>query len=159
MDWLTTYKLPLTLFLDNHDIRNNYNFFRRLQTAGMTIQNHTMNHPKLTNLPLADQQAEICAAADTYKSVFDYRPTLMRPPYGLFNDTTRQAAACGMKAIVMWHARIIKGVIQYQEGDRLQPGDIVLMHFSLEFMTDIQAFINQIEHDHLQVGRLEDWLQ
>jgi hypothetical protein len=35
----------------------------------------------------------------------------------------------------------------------------VLMHFRNEFLQDMQAFEDQVTKDHLQVGRLEDWIQ
>ena len=159
--WLIQHKLPFSLFLANDGIKNNYNYFKALQNAGMTVENHTLHHPNLKKLTLAQQRAEICDAADTYQQVFGTRPVLFRPPYGSFNDLTRQAAAdCGMKAIIMWKAVATGGALQFQDqATYLHAGDIVLMHFRSEFLQDMNAFIRQIEADHLQVGRLEDWLQ
>lgn len=159
-DWLTEHRLPFTLFLVNDGIKDNYDYFRQLQSAGMTIQNHTLTHPDLNKLTLEQQQAEICGAADTYSAIFGRRPTLLRPPYGEVSELTRQAAAsCGMKAIIMWHAKANGGSMQFQDDNQnLQPGDIVLMHFRPEFLKDMKAFIDQVSKDHLQIGRLEDWL-
>lgn len=159
LNWLTRHHLPFSLFLSDDGINNNYQYFRVLQAAGMAIQNHTLSHPKLTKLNLDQQKAEICGAADTYEKVFGHRPTLFRPPYGLFNDLTRQAVAeCGMKAIIMWHASVDRGAMYFQEGTHLLPGDIVLFHFRHEFMNDMQVLIDQLERDQLKIGRLEDWL-
>lgn len=159
--WLMAHHLPISLFLDDDAIKSNYPYFGRLQRAGMTIQNHTMTHPRLIKLNLGQQKAEICGTADTFANIFGRRPTLFRPPYGLFNDVTRQAATeCGMQAIVMWHATVDDGVMRFQnETKRLEPGDIVLMHFRPNTLQDIRAFIDQVHKDNLQVGRLEDWLK
>ena len=161
LDWLTRHHLPLTLFLTSDGIKNNYSFFKKLQSVGMTIQNHTVSHPHLPSLNFDRQKAEICGASDAYQSVFGRRPTLFRPPYGEYNDDTRRAAAaCGVKALVLWHVVIgTGGDVQFQTGNNhLQPGDIVLMHFRHEFLADVQAFAQEVEHNHLQIGRLEDWI-
>ncbi len=157
--WLLDHRLPFTLFLTDAAIKNNYEYFGRLQAAGLTIEDHTLTHPNLTKLSLEQQKTEICGTADIYQTVFGSRPTLFRPPYGAYNEATLQAAAaCGMKAIVLWRAIVKSGVVQFQNGTALEPGDIVLMHVRPEFIQDIQAFMNQVAKDHLQVGRLEDWL-
>ena len=158
--WLTQHHLPFTLFLTDNGIKNNYKFFQLLQSAGMSIEDHTVSHPDLTRLTLDQQKAEICGAADKYADVFGRRPTKLRPPYGKANQLTIQAAQmCGMKQIVMWRAVVEKGVIHYQDNNtHFNPGDIVLMHFTNDFSQDIEAFINQANADHLQVANLEDWL-
>jgi len=160
LDWLTMRHLPFSLFLDDAAIRDNYAYFRHLQTFGMLIEDHTLTHPKLTQLNQSQQQAEICGAADTYSKVFARRPTLFRPPYGLMNAATLQAAAaCGMHAVVMWHATVDGGAMHFQGTNHLEPGDIVLMHFKPDFTADMQAFSAQAQKDHLQIARLEDWLK
>jgi peptidoglycan/xylan/chitin deacetylase (PgdA/CDA1 family) len=160
-DWLLKHNLPFTLFLEDDLVKNDLDYFRDLQNAGMTIQDHTITHADLTTLNLDQQKSEICGAADNFQSAFGSRPTLFRPPYGSFNDATKQAATeCGMKAIVVWHAKANGGSIQFQDGNtHFLPGDIVLMHFRNEFLQDMKAFEDQVTKDHLQVGRLEDWIQ
>lgn len=161
LDWLVSHHLPFSMFLYNGVVKDNYQYFAKLQSAGLVVENHTLNHPQLPKLNLDQQRAEICGAADTYAQVFGRRPTLLRPPYGMFDDTTRQAAAeCGMRAIVMWHATVDKGAMHFQDDiGHLESGDIVLMHFRPEFLQDIQVLTNQVQQDKLRIGRLEDWLR
>ena len=160
-DLLTSQHLPFTLFLDDHAIRNDYGYFAHLQAAGMTIQNHTVNHARLKNLTFDGQKAEICGASDIFANSFGQRPTLFRPPYGQFNDDTRRAVLeCGMKAIVMWRSVVENGQVYFQfDKTHLEAGDIVVMHFTPNFPKDMEAFINQAQKDHLRIGRLEDWLK
>jgi peptidoglycan/xylan/chitin deacetylase (PgdA/CDA1 family) len=160
-DWLMSHKLPFTLFLEDDLVKDNYSYFRDLQGAGMTIQDHTITHTDLSTLDLDRQKTEICGAADNFETAFGSRPTLFRPPYGSFNQATKQAAAeCGMKALIIWHAKANGGSIQFQDGNtHFLPGDIILMHFRAEFLQDMRAFTDQAAKDHLQVGRLEDWIQ
>lgn len=158
--WLVSQRLPFTLFLTNDAIKNDYAYFQKLQSAGLSIEDHTLHHPRLNRLSFANQKTEICTTADQYASVFGQRPVLFRPPYGLLNASIVQAAQiCGMKAIIMWHVDVENSVIKYQQGNHLQPGDIVLMHFHSNLSTDLQVFTNQVQKDNLQIGHLEDWIQ
>lgn len=158
--FMNRHHLVATLFLNDSKISDNYNFFRSLQSAGNPIENHTVNHHDLTKLSYVQQKKEICDNADTFSRVFGKRPTLFRPPYGAFNDNTRRAAAdCGMTALIHWHAKANGGSIQYQQGDKLQPGDIVLMHFRKEVLADLTAFTDAAQKAHLQTVLLENWIK
>ncbi len=160
-DWLSSHHLPFTLFLTDDAIKNNYGYYQGFQSHGMTIEDHTLHHPRLDRLDLAGQQAEICQTADKYAQIFGSRPTLLRPPYGAYNDLTRHvAAACGIKAIIMWDVVIDNGQIGYVKGlDHLEPGDIVLMHFKSYFVKDAELFMSEVQKNNLQIGKLEDWLK
>jgi len=160
-DWLILHRLPFSLFLDNHAINTDYAYFGRLQSAGMAIQNHTLNHAYLPRLSLDEQKAEICGAADVFASVYGKRPRLFRPPYGAYSDTTRQAAQeCGMQAIVMWRAFVDNGEVHFQTPKaHLESGDIVLLHFKPSLIRDIEVLTDEASKSHLRVGRLEDWLK
>jgi hypothetical protein len=63
-----------------------------------------------------------------------------------------------MKAVVLWTAAVNDGVVQFQVGDKLKAGDIVLMHFRHTFAADFQAFLNRAKQDGLTVVPLTDFL-
>lgn len=161
LKWLKKHHLPFSLFLVNSQISGDSGYFKQLQTAGMTIEDHSATHPDFIKLNEADQQNQICNTANNYFDSFGRRPTLFRPPYGDYNDQTRQAAAaCDVKALVLWHVVLQDGTIQYQTpATRLEPGDIILAHFQNDLIPNMQALSAELEHDHLQLGRLEDWLR
>ncbi len=162
LDWLTSRHLPFSLFLTNNGIKNNYTYFDKLRSAGMEVQNHTISHADLTKLDYKHQKHEICATSKIYAKVYGHSPTLFRPPYGAYNEDTRKAAAdCGLKAIVLWRVVIgadKTGDEQFQSKNHLQPGDIVLIHFKKDMLKDMRAFAEDAAKNHLQVGRLEDWI-
>ena len=106
------------------------------------------------------QKADICGMSSYIFDHYGYRPTLFRPPGGAYSDTMRRAAAdCGMKAIITWIAKANGGSMQYQIGNHLRPGDIVLMHFRPVFKDDFKAFIDAKNAADLQTELLEDWLK
>lgn len=159
--YITEHHYPFTLFLTNSIAGNDYGYFRRLVAeAGNTVENHTLTHPQLPKLSYEAQRKEICGQSDIIAKQFGRRPTFLRPPYGEYNDNTRRAAtACGIKAIIQWHAKVNGGSIQYQVGDHFLPGDIILMHFRPEIMDDLRAFTTEVDSQGLAVGRLEDWIK
>ena len=152
--------IKATLFLTFQAIEDNPGFFSDFQENGLPIENHTVTHTILPTLNYEQQKAEICGGADKLATLYGRRPVLFRPPGGEYNlDTQRAAYDCGMKAIVNWVAKANGSSMQYQEGDKLKPGDIVLMHFRPEFKEDLQAFLTAANASSLRTELLEDWLQ
>jgi peptidoglycan/xylan/chitin deacetylase (PgdA/CDA1 family) len=95
--------------------------------------------------------------ADYVQQQFGRRPIFFRPPGGAYSNTMRRAAAdCGMKAVVTWIAKANGGSMQYQIGDHLRPGDVVLMHFRPEFKQDMQAFLDAMTVAGLHTELLEN---
>jgi peptidoglycan/xylan/chitin deacetylase (PgdA/CDA1 family) len=161
LNWLSSHRLPFSMFLSDAGIRTNYQYFQTLQAAGMSVQNHTISHPRLPKMNADQQRAEICGASDVYQNVFKHRPTLFRPPYGEYSDVTRQIVAdCGMRALVMWKATLEGGAMHFQTPNAtLVPGDIILAHFEPDLVPNMDALARQLDQDHLQVGQLEDWIK
>lgn len=149
-----------SLFLYRHAVWRHSDYFRLWQSAGSIIENHTLSHPHLKNLTFLQQKEEICSNANAINQMFGSRPTLFRPPYGEFNNDTRQATnECGMKALVCWSVTVKDGNLHYQGTDRLRPGDIVLLHFTPQLAGDLKILLAQASIHHLQIGKLEEWLR
>lgn len=146
--------LSVTAFLVDQARRRNPAYFRALRAAGASIEDHTLTHPVLSHLPLAAQKRQICGAATRQASEFGVRPTLLRPPYGVYDrDTRRAAAACHLTAVVEWTATVDRGRLVVV-GSRLQPGDIILLHFTSRLPSDLTVALDAIRRAHLTVGRL-----
>ena len=158
---MKAYKLKASFFLVQRFISDEPSFFTTLSTqTGSLIEDHSYDHYLQTNLSLAQQTQDICSDADYIIQISGRRPVLFRPPGGDYNVETQEAAAsCGMKALVMWDVVLDNGIFQYQyAGDKLHPGDIVLIHFSTTFSEDIAAFVAAAKAQGLQFDLLENWL-
>lgn len=154
--------LKASLFLSKLFIANNPQFFTGLTAQGDLVENHTLSHDlaMVKTQGYAKQKAEICGMADYLQQQYGRRPLFYRSPGGAYNDTIRKAANdCGMKAVATWIAKANRGSMQYQIGNGLRPGDIVLMHFRPEFKKDLQAFIEAQNKAGLHTELLEDALQ
>ncbi|WP_375136558.1 polysaccharide deacetylase family protein [Streptomyces sp. MA5143a] len=177
-------RLPVSLFLTDSVVGPGYGHLARLREVGATVQNHTLDHTALRGLPYAGQRAEICGQQDKLKQRFGVRPTLFRPPYGVYDSTTLRAAAdCGIAAVVLWRASMSadgfrptatapatadgSGATTAAGGGRLRPGDIVHAHvrgrgsgrLDGASLTRVTAgLLRRIQEQGLTVGRLEDYL-
>jgi peptidoglycan/xylan/chitin deacetylase (PgdA/CDA1 family) len=148
------------LFLNEKYVRGHEAYFKAiLDSTGAVLGDHTVDHPDLRGKPYDFQHKEICDDADDLQRGLGQRPTLFRPPFGSYDQTTlKAAAACGMRASVLWTAAVNDGIVQFQAGDKLRPGDIVLMHFRKTFDEDYTAFVEQAKKDGLTPVPLADFL-
>jgi peptidoglycan/xylan/chitin deacetylase (PgdA/CDA1 family) len=150
--------IPFSAFLVQSAATTDPAYWNQVQHVGGTIESHTIHHLDLTKLSAADQRLEICGTLDPYQTEFGRRPTLFRPPYGLYNDSVRAiAASCGFKAIVMWIASTNPGRIDFQQGT-IHPGDIFLMHWRTDLYDDLNNLLALVHQNGYAIGRLEDYL-
>jgi peptidoglycan/xylan/chitin deacetylase (PgdA/CDA1 family) len=151
--------IPVTLFLTTDAIHDDEPYFARLQQHGAVIEAHTVTHTQLRGRSYAYQHHEICGSADRLGHRYQRRPVLFRPPFGTEDTTTLRAAHdCGIKAAFMWKETVHKGKVRYQEGHRVQPGDIILMHFRPAFVQDFLAALRAIHQAGLTPALLEDYI-
>jgi peptidoglycan/xylan/chitin deacetylase (PgdA/CDA1 family) len=159
VEFLKKHRVPVTLFPVVSAAREGEAYFEELQAIGATIQDHTVNHKAVNTLTPFGQHAEICKAADEFMLRFGQRPWLFRPPEGKYNDATRgEARACGMRAIVLWNGATNDGRLDLQHSGRLQPGDIILMHFRTDLLQNLRVVLRAAKAAGLEPGRLEEYL-
>ncbi len=159
-------KIPYTAFLSDYLVKEDYGYFKKMQDRGVTLNNHTLNHPYLPGLSYSEQKREICGMQDVIEKRYGKRPTVFRPPYGNYNrDTLRAAKACGIEYAPIWNEEVFADHWDYREWDRkIHPGDIVLTHFRGAddwggTMRDmVREFLDKVTAEGYAVARLEDYL-
>ncbi|GAC1418384.1 MAG: hypothetical protein NVSMB57_13040 [Actinomycetota bacterium] len=150
--------IPVSLFLVERAARAHLPFFQRLVAAGATVENHTLDHSKLTGQSAAEQTRKICGTMTSYEHMFRHRPTLFRPPFGSYNNTTRMVVRqCGMSALMMWSSIMNHGYIAVQDKN-LSAGELILMHFRTDLYDNLKNILPEIRRRHLTVARLEDYI-
>ena len=159
-EFLAANKIPVTPFLAMNAITSDPHYFNVIQgVTGQVPQDHSMTHPFLSKLSYSQQKAQICQAADEELRYYGTRPWLFRPPFGDFNaDTQRAAAACGMRALVMWDASLPHAIVRFAAGDHFRAGDILLVHWRPNMARDIAGAVAQIKAQGLRVAALQDYL-
>ncbi|WP_407311348.1 polysaccharide deacetylase family protein [Desulfosporosinus sp. SB140] len=153
------YHLPITTFLVEQAAQEHVNFWDEFIKAGGHIQDHTINHPYLTHLSLADKKAQISQPIDYFQR---YNPTVdeLRPPYGDFNEEVGQAAwASGIKYIVMWNAEMKNSVLSTRSSQGLKSGDIILLHWVPGLDRELLTLLNIIQKQNLGIADLTQALK
>ncbi len=73
-----------------------------IHKLGFEIGNHTYNHPDLTTLSYEEQLKEIKGVNDRVEEIIGLRPRFLRPPFGLFNETTLKIMDEEKMTIMNW---------------------------------------------------------
>lgn len=167
LKYVTTNRIPATVFLTNAAVAGQWNYFRKFTAAGGTVENHTMTHKSLTSgsTPLS---YEICRPQAIYGAKYGRIPTMLRPPYGnggyatTANKTRKAidatASACGVQHIVMWNAVAEKGSFRFIRGS-LKRGDIVLFHFTPSLAGELKSVMRMAAKKGLHPAPLTDYLK
>jgi hypothetical protein len=133
---------------------------------------HQKEHLDYRGQSEADQQAAMAAAADWLggADMFNWRPTLFRPPYGQYDDATLAAVqGAGMTQLVLWGWAFEQPSLtltnEYDDtGVMLKAGSILCLHhpsqpdqngYLLQQLQDALAFI---EESNLYPAWLGDFL-
>jgi peptidoglycan/xylan/chitin deacetylase (PgdA/CDA1 family) len=158
-DLLKQANIPFTMFLVQGEADAGADYFRQLQQYGGVVESHTITHPDLTTLSYGQVQNEVCGTLDDYQNLFGRRPTLFRPPYGNTNANVQAvAASCGFKAVVLWKGSTNDGRLDLQDGTNLTPGDVILMHFRTDLLTNLQKVFDTCRQQGFAIASLEDYL-
>lgn len=122
--------LPVTAFLIEQAAQRNLAYWRAFAGAGGTVADHTVSHPNLTTLSLSQGTFQWAHARLALGRWVGKAPLMGRPPYGAFDRTVAAAAhRAGLKALVGWSATVGSTGVKTWDGKRLEPGDIVLLHW------------------------------
>ncbi len=150
LDALDKYNAKATFFLVGNRISNSAEIVKRMHDSGQQIGNHTFDHANLTNLNSEDIVSEIMKTSDLINSITGSRPTLVRPPYGEFNDITNGICKLNGSAVMLWDVdtedwnnQNIDAVYNHIVNNA-NDGDVVLLHDL--YQTSVDAAIKLL-HD------------
>ncbi len=152
--------IRFTMFLIAPVAAGNPGFFKQLVAAGGVIEDHTLTHPEMKGKSYDFQHHEVCGAEASLEQTFGTHPSLFRPPYGDYDQTTLRAVHdCGLKAAFHWSETVNDGKVFYQtDNHHIAAGDIILMHFRPAFVQDVLAALTAIHDAGLTPALLEDYL-
>lgn len=158
--FIADHHLPITAFPLPMPAGTDPGFFQRVTAVpGSSVQDHSVSHADLSKLPLAQQQVEICDARDAMTRLFGTAPVLFRPPSFAWNADTLQAAAnCGIRTVLTADADFSWGAANIWHPGPLQPGDVVLMHWSDTLATDLQRALAAADAAGLKPAGVVDYL-
>jgi chitin deacetylase len=126
--------VPATFFPVGYGIQRYGRYLQLLKRDGFVVGDHTMTHPVLQRFDLDAQANEIDGQATLVRGAGLAYPRLFRPPYGSFNQDTRNLLQQRRMLMVLWsvnpqdYYRPGAKVIVSRTLAGVHPGAIVLMH-------------------------------
>ena len=143
-------ELPVTAFLIAQAAQENLPYWRAFVRAGGTVGDHTVSHPDLTRLALPQATTQWGQARRALGRWLGRAPVMGRPPYGAFDHAVEVAAyRAGLKMLVGWSVTIDHGRIRTWDGNGLEPGEIVLLHWVPGLGGQLTTLLAAIHAQHL----------
>ena len=100
IDILEQYQVKATFFVVGEWVDKYPESVKALSDAGHEVMNHSNTHPHMNQMSREEVISDVEACNDKIESVTGVRPTLIRPPYGEYNDTVISAIrSIGMEPI------------------------------------------------------------
>lgn len=133
LDILAAHGVRATFFLVGRFVAQSPELVRREIAAGHELANHTFDHPRLTQLPLDQEIAELQAGRQAIEAL-GVRPRWFRPPFGLFSGEISSIADGMGEATIGWHGTLDQFILRDPAGGvaqllrEVRPGAIILAH-------------------------------
>lgn len=131
---LEKYNVKTTFFVVGKWAEQYPDKVKALSDAGHEVENHSYDHPHMTNMSKEDMINELERCNAKIEEITGKHPTLLRPPYGDYNNAVIEAAEqCSMHTI-QWSVDSLdwKGISADDIVKRVVPkvtdGSIVLFH-------------------------------
>ena len=100
IDILGTYNVKATFFVVGDWAEKYPESVKALHDAGHEVMNHSNHHDHLSQLSAEEIAADVNACNDKIEEITGVRPTLIRPPYGEYDDKVISAIrGLGMEPI------------------------------------------------------------
>ena len=134
IDILAKYNIKATFFVVGDWVDKYPESVKALSDAGHEVMNHSNHHDHFSKLSRDQIIADVNACNDKIETVTGVRPTLIRPPYGEYDDNVITAIrAAGMEPI-QWDVDSLDwkdlsaAEITKRVTTKVQAGSIVLFH-------------------------------
>lgn len=138
IDTLGTYGVKATFFVVGDWVDKYPESVKALAAAGHEVMSHSNHHDHYNCLSADQISADLKTACDKVEAITGVRPTLIRCPYGEYDDHVITAIrGCGMEPI-QWSIDSLdwKGIsaseITKRVTSRIAPGSIILFHNAAE---------------------------
>lgn len=134
LDILKEFDVKATFFVVGRNAKWFPDLIQREIREGHEIGNHTYKHVSMRNLNKQDLEREILLSENVLYELCEYRPKLIRPPGGRYNDKVCTSAEQLDYRIVLWTIdtedwkKIDSEKIYKTVSEKIKSGDIVLFH-------------------------------
>ncbi|MFM6942926.1 MAG: polysaccharide deacetylase family protein [Aquirufa sp.] len=143
LECLAEYEAKATFFCIGKNVVENPSIIQRIQAAGHSIGNHTMNHSNAWKMDYTAYQADVTQCEEVFVQQ-QITSIGFRPPYGRITRKMYRE----MDDVILWSVltgdynaslsstEILKGILPL-----LKPGAIVVMHDSVKAFPHLQVIL------------------
>ena len=130
LDTLQANGAKATFFMLGQNVPSYPDAVRKMDSMGCELANHTYDHTSLDSLDASGVQNEVESTNSKIAAIVGHGATLVRPPYGAYNSTTK--ANAGLPMILWsvdtldWETRNAQST--YDAVMAAKDGDVILMH-------------------------------
>jgi len=146
LDTLKEHNIKAMFFITGYGAKH-MDLVERIHREGHPMGPHTMTHPNMSRLPIAQMRAEIEPLIATIEKVTGERPKYFRPPFGAYNQTLLDLLKEYNMELLNWTDGSLdwEGVKNGRKDPnkviddtmrQLHRGAIVLMHDTLQHTAD-----------------------
>jgi len=141
LDILKEKDVRATFFLVGKNVNSYPEIAKRIVEEGHSIGNHTYSHRSLIPLTAKSTYKEVKDAETAIDEATGVRPTLFRPPRGVYSNYVRGLLKEEGYTLVLWDlsavdwAELAPKKIVTNVKNRVKPGSIILLHDSGDLIT------------------------
>ena len=134
IDILARYQVKATFFVVGEWVDKYPESVKALHDAGHEVMNHSNDHAHYSKLSRDEIIADVNACNDKIEAVTGVRPTLIRPPYGEYDDNVITAIRSAGMEPIQWDVDSLDwkdlsaADITQRVVSKVQSGSIVLFH-------------------------------
>lgn len=134
IDILEQYQVKATFFVVGEWVDKYPESVKALSDAGHEVMNHSNTHAHMSQLSRDEIIADVNACNDKIEAVTGVRPTLIRPPYGEYDDNVITAIRSMDMEPIQWDVDSLDwkdlsaADITQRVTSKVQAGSIVLFH-------------------------------
>ena len=163
IDIMAEHDVKATIFVVGEWVDKYPDSVKALHDAGHEIMNHSDTHPHMTNLSRDAMMKEINTCNDKIEAITGVRPSLLRPPYGDYNNALVEVLGeMGMFGI-QWDVDSLdwKGLtapeITKRVTSKVGPGSIVLFHNAAEHTPEaLSDIIQTLKNDGYRFVKISE---
>lgn len=104
LEALDKYGAKATFFILGQNIAGNEEILKKIAASGHQLGSHSWSHPNLTRLSESAVRSQIQRTMDKIYELTGQTVTMMRPPFGASNRTSRRPLADMGLPLILWSA-------------------------------------------------------
>lgn len=164
MEILAEYNVKATFFVVGGWVDKYPDEVKKLSDAGHRVENHSNTHPYMTTLSAAAIEKEIQICNEKIAAITGRAPTLLRPPYGDYNNSVIDAIKnAGMYPIqwsvdsLDWQETATPDSIIKNITEKVESGSIILCHNDAEHTpAALPTVLNALQDEGYEFVLIED---